>query len=341
MSWAFIQHATEYMSRPRLGDKKPPTLWPSEATAIITNQYGEQEVVGKCRRATFFRYLLDSYEFDRKFINYKPLVEELKGKSIPTDPYLQWIWRAGELYEEHLIGLAKASGVYIADQVPIYAPQWNLSGKIDLVVVNPDTGLFSAVEVKSVYGFNANFVLGTPTDRKKGQLGTPKDSNLMQIALYDWWYASEHSGFEESRLVYGARDTGRFAEYAIKTPYDEEKSQYNITYEGLAPTDTSPTTSPITIDSILAQYKFVSDSLDNGKIPARDFDQQYSDEKIALLHSRGELSKADSERVAKRLEQIQQGKDKLNKQIEKGDFQCNFCQFAKVCYNENGTSRNL
>lgn len=35
MNWSFIQHATDHLSKPRFGEQKQPTLWPSSATAEI------------------------------------------------------------------------------------------------------------------------------------------------------------------------------------------------------------------------------------------------------------------------------------------------------------------
>lgn len=339
--WAFIQHVTDYMRRPRMGDPRAPTLWPSEATAVIENEWKEQEVVGKCRRATYFRYLIDLYAYSPQYAHYRPLVESLKLQMTPVDSYLLWIWRAGELYEEYMVEAARDSGVWIASQVQVYVPEINLSGKIDIVTVNPDTSKLSIVEAKSVYGHNGNYVLGSPGERKKGVLGTPKDSNLMQIALYDWWYADRRAEFEESRLVYGARDTGRYAEYLVDTRLNPDTNITEIWYQGVAPVETQWVKSPITIDSIIQQYQYIQLCVDTGAIPDRDFELQYSDEKIAKLYERGELNKVETERVGKRLEQIKEGKAKINKQIEKGDWQCSSCQFQKICYDQEGNPRKV
>lgn len=336
-NWTFIEHITNYLSRPRLGDKKPPTLWPSEASAIIKNEYGEDVVVGKCRRASFFRYLVDSYNFTDKYSFYEPLVTNLHRNYIPPDSYMQWIWKQGELYEEYCVELAKESGVYIATQTQIYIPQLNVSGKIDLVALNPDTGKYSSVEFKSVYGFNGNVVLGTPGDRRKGILGTPRDSNLMQIGLYQWWYADQDDQFEEGRLVYGSRDTGRYAEYKISIKEDSPK---HIIYQGASPAETEPVISPITIESISEQYQSTQLNLDAGIIPPRDFDLVYSEEKIDTLYQRSLLNKADTERYEKRMKQIEDGKKPILP-VEKSDWHCSLCSWKKICYNQDNSPREI
>lgn len=349
MSWSFVRSCTEYMRRPRLGEGKHPNLYPSGGSAIITNQYGEQEVVGACRRATFFRYLPECYDFYADYADYQNLVEQIRREQQPPDQYMLWIWRAGELYEEYLVGLAKESGVFIAAQIPIYLPKYQVSGKLDLITVNPETGMKTITEVKSVYGHNSDHVIGQPTKHRKGVHGTPKDSNLIQIALYHWHFATKRpTEFEQSRLVYGARDTGRFAEYLIDTRKDNNDSKTHIYYTPIEPIDAAEVDSPITIDSILEQFEYVMNHIDTRTIPPRDYELQYSDEKIQQLYERKELGKGDSEKHARRLEQIAENVEreaagkapkKLNQPIVKGDWNCRFCNFAHLCYKEDGSPR--
>ena len=331
--WSFIEHATNYLTRPRYGDPRQPTLWPSEATALILNDYGEEQVVGKCRRATFFRYMRDNYDFDTKYAFYKPLYDRIKSEAVEPSRYMRWVWIAGELYEDHLIDLAKESGVYIAGQVSVYIKPVNVAGKCDILAINPETNKLSFVEVKSVYGFNGDKVLGTVSERSKGKLGTPRDSNLMQIAMYHWWSASHNQDlYEDSRLVYGARDTGRYAEYKIRTAIDPETNITNIYYRGHAPNVTKEVKSPITVDSILEQYKFIQKSLDSGSIPAKDFKLQYSDDQLQALYDRKKLNKADTARHEKRAAYLSGASKRPIKPLIKGDWECENCPFKNVCY---------
>lgn len=340
-SWSFLTHITDYLKRPRFGQQKAPTLWPSEATAIVKNEYNEEVVEGKCRRATYFRFLTECYSYyDDKYSVYQPLIEEIRTEYIDVDNYLRWIWKQGDLYEEYCIQAAKASGIYIADQVQVYIPEYNVSGKIDLVVIDPTTGKYRAVEVKSVYGYGANTVLGTPGQRKDGHLGEPRTSNLMQIGIYDWWYTSRQEDFDKSFLSYGARDTGRYAEYVIDTSVDDD-DLHHIKYSGVSPNRTTQTTTDITIENVLEQYKYIQDCVDSGEIPSRDFQLTYSEDKLEKLFDRGELSKADSARYEKRKKQIEEGKTRLVKPVEKGDWQCSRCSYKTICYAEDGAPRDL
>jgi|14_taG_2_1085336.scaffolds.fasta_scaffold02719_3 hypothetical protein len=295
--WAFVEHVTQQLLRPRPGDSKHPTLWPSEASCTFQNEHEETVVAGKCRRSRFFRYLTYSYEFYPKYKVWRPLVERLKTEAKAVDKYMLWIWAAGELYEEYLIRQSKCSGIFVSEQVPVYVKSHNVSGKKDIVVVNPKTNKLSIVEAKSVYGFGANTVLGTPSQRAKGVMGVPRESNLMQIAIYHWWSASMDDAYEESRLVYGARDTGRYAEYLVRTV--EEEGTIWVEYKPHHPYMGQWVRTKMTINSILDEFSNTQRAVDGGRIPERDFDQKFSEEKLAVMYERDEFAKGDKEKYEK------------------------------------------
>jgi len=334
--WAFIEHVTNHLARPRPGDAKHPTLWPSEATASV-----DGVVYGKCKRALFLRYVQDCYAFYPKYSFWQPLVERIKKEKQETDRYMLWIWAQGNLYEDYLVEQAKLSGVYLEGQVIIYIPSHNISGKEDLEVINPTTGKRSIVEAKSVYGFGGNAVLGTQGMRNKGQLGEPKDSNAMQLGLYHWWRASHDPAYEESRLVYGSRDTGRYAEFLMRTV--QEDDQVKIEYKPHAPYPSQWVRLPYSVNDILDGYSYIQRAVDSGVVPPRDFEILYSEEKLADLYAKDLLPKTDKEQyeavLARRVQNTElqaEGKKpkKELKQVERGDWQCNWCSFKTLCYDK-------
>lgn len=328
-NWSLMEHTTQYLQRPRLGDRSYPSLWPSEGAAIVVNDYGEEVVVGKCRRATFFRYMVDSYSFSSDYSFYKPLVDEVLEKQIPTDRYTTWIFRAGELYERYCIEIAKEAGIYLDEQVRVYIPSHNIGGYIDLIALDLDSDCKTVVEYKSVYGHNANSVIPKTATKKKLISGSPRESNLIQVGLYHWWYARPRGDFGASRLVYGARDTGRYAEYLIDVDSDN-----SIVYRQVAPYVAKEVKTKISIESILDQYAYIQKRLDSGVVPERDFELSYSQERIALMYERGELGKVDSERFEKHQDFLNGRRKRSIKPVEKGDWQCRLCQWKNVCYNE-------
>lgn len=339
--WSFINHVSEYISRPRMGNEKAPTLWPSEASAILENEYNEQVNIGRCRRSIFFRYLKASYKYYEKYSHYSELVKEIKTKEISPDKYTQFIWAQGNLYEDYLLENAKKSGVYIADQTQVYIPDHNVSGKIDIVVLDPSDASYRIVEAKSVYGFNASRVLGTPAERRNGQMGVPKASYLMQLGLYQHWYANKRDNFSDGLLVCGARDTGKYGEFGVTVEYNEETEQNHIYYYQNNPYPGDKVDSKISIENILGQYDYVQNCLDSGVIPDRDFILKYDDEKIETLYQRGLLNKSETQRYEKRKSQIENNSSRINKQIEKGDWQCSYCSFKSVCYNSSSEPREV
>lgn len=340
--WSLLNTITAGLSRPKLGDKKSPSFWPSESSAVKINKWGEEEILGKCRRAIYFRYLYDCYDFYvDTYKHYQPLIERIRSEYIAPDKYTQWIWIQGELYEEYCVKQATLQGIHIDAQTPVFIqmPGWSLSGKVDEVVANP-SGQYVCMEYKSVYGFNGNIVLGTDIERRTGSMGTPRDSNLMQIGLYDYRVAKQDGRFENSHLAYGSRDTGRYAEYEI-TAERRDDTEHFIYYSGISPNETVEVNSGISIENIFKQFQYVQNCIDSGEIPKADFSISYPEERIELMYSRELLNKADTERMVKRLAQKEAGKEKLNKLPECSDWQCRWCPFTNVCYNKENQLNNL
>ena len=58
-----------------------------------------------------------------------------------------------------------------------------------------------------------------------------------------------------------------------------------------------------------------------------------------MLCEAGELSKKDTEQFKKRKQQVEEGKKRVVKQVEKGDWQCSYCAFKNVCFNGDYTPR--
>ena len=152
--WSILEHILIALRRQRLGDPKEPTQWPSEGSAVYLNEYGEIEVAGACRRRTYFRLLLDTYAYNPKLIESVGLTgtaEHILAERTSANDHMRFIWAQGELYEQYIIDMAKNTGIFIGTQIPIYIPEFNVSGKLDLVAVNPETGLLHIVESKSVH----------------------------------------------------------------------------------------------------------------------------------------------------------------------------------------------
>lgn len=335
MPFSFIEHVTNYFSRSGLNQQKAPTLWPSSATG-----FKEEKLVGKCRRQAYFRYAKDNYYYSEKYKHLEPLIKHIEENERPVSNYTKWIWRQGQLYEDYCVDLAKEAGVFIAGQTNVYIPQANVSGKIDLVVISPETGKYHIVEVKSVYGFNANSVIGTDAKHKKGIVGEPRESHLMQLGIYQWWYANNDTRFGEGLLSYGARDTGRYSEYQVTVEKAKDGLEY-IFYKAISPVVCEKVNSGISIQSIMQNYLDTIEILSTTNVPAADYELLYSQDRITEMYEAGKLGKVDTAQYEKRKQQQEEGKTRLVKPVEKGDWQCNLCEYKDICYDNERNQKDL
>ena len=89
------------------------------------------------------------------------------------------------------------------------------------------------------------------------------------------------------------------------------------------------------MQTIMRNYKLILDSLEKQEIPPRDFYLSYTEEMIDALYEAGELNKTDTAQYEKRKKQIEEGKTRLVKPVEKGDWQCRLCEYQAYCYKED------
>ena len=116
---------------------------------------------------------------------------------------------------------------------------------------------------------------------------------------------------------------------------------YYIHYKPYFPHEGPYVNSGIHIEGILEQYAYIQQCLETGEIPERDYTLLFSDSKIDTLYQRDELNKSETLRYEKRQKQIAEGKTKINKQIEKGDWQCNFCNYKNICYDKQSKPKEI
>lgn len=375
-----MDHVTEWLMRPRIGDSKPPTLWPSSAAALDS----DGNHWGACRRRTFLKYMTEVVKYRNRANQdlgpWLPIAEQVVSVQTSESKYMHWIWEQGELFEAHMLDLFKESGIFLATQVMVYIPEFNVSGKIDAIVINPDTGKKIICEAKSVYGINGDRVLGSNFDRKNGQAGEPRDYNLMQIAIYQYSFTDD--SYEYGQLIYGDRGTGRYAVYQV----DVNKSTGIIRHRTISPGLGPWVSVSYTIFDILNVYKGITESIEEGVLPDRDFSIKYSFEQLRKLTDQSykivetatgddgvdvdvatyetteeflnasdgrksrkfylkarketELSKTIAEQFVKYKDRKVNGGREV-KPPEGGDYQCNYCNYTRFCYDNNNEPRDF
>ena len=93
--------------------------------------------------------------------------------------------------------------------------------------------------------------------------------------------------------------------------------------------------SDITIQSILENFRYTAECVEKGEIPERDYSLRFSEKEIDELYEAGLLNKTDTAQYEKRKLQIAEGKTRVVKAVEKGDWQCRLCDYKEVCYKDN------
>jgi len=367
--FSIMNFLTDWIGREKLGDDKPPSFWPSSAGA--ENKNGE--FFGTCRRRIFLQYLIALVNYSEKSNNkysfWKDLITIVKSKYIRESNYQRWIWEQGNLFEDHIVNLIKESGLFVASQTQVYIPEYNVSGKIDIISFNPENQKYIITEVKSVYGPNGEKTIGTDYERHNKIPSEPRDYNLMQIALYQWHYAVDDK-FDYGQLIYGDRGNGKYSVYQV----DVKKDTGAILYRTIDPFVSKWTQVPYTIFDILNLYKEIQDDIDAGIIPEKDFQLNYDDDtffklvddnyKIVTLNSENKkvkeytslqefiddgkeeaksrkfkldyknkfvISKTESEQFVKYLDRKTNGGKEV-KRPTIGNYQCSYCSFKDYCY---------
>lgn len=254
------QRTLEWMGRQQFRSKNRGTLWPSEASANFTNQYGEPEIVGKCHRAIFYR----------------------NTGVTPTNPPTassQIVFLLGHKIEDAITEIWKQMGIWENNSVRWEDKAKNLSGEFDLIL-REGTALYGA-EIKSFYGYYANKqILGHSEGRgsnKRWIPGRPKDENLMQAAIYVDQTASQLAGF---KLFYISRDNCDMAEHNITIGPDK-----TIYVNGTAETR-------FNLDTIYNRYTLINNKINANEKPPREFILNPSDERVNILYERGDISES-------------------------------------------------
>jgi CRISPR/Cas system-associated exonuclease Cas4 (RecB family) len=214
------------------------------------------------------------------------------------------ITSVGKIVEEWEVERYKEMGIWRGNNVKFFDEENNISGEVDAFVYDGDINKTIGVEIKTGYDYQfRKEVIGNP-----GRKGSPKPEHLMQTMLY-LNYFKDIPCF---KMVYIDRGNAARAEYSVTL----DKSS------GGAIVDGKRIMKDITIPGILHRYKKLNEHLSDGTIPPRDYQLQYSPEKMKLLYDSGKLSKKDSEMYSK------------NKDIQKGDWNCSYCSYKDYCHKE-------
>jgi hypothetical protein len=255
-----IERTMAWMSRKQYRSKGRGTFWASEASASFTNDFQEQQTVGKCNRSVYYR------------------IKGVTPTNLPS-PQSEVIFLLGNMVENHLIDLWKQMGLWENNSVRWEDKPRNLSGEFDAIL--REGNRLYGVECKSFYGYYANKqILGHWEGRaanKRYVKGKPKDEHLMQAAIYADQTKGELEGF---KLIYCSRDDNQMAEFNITIGPARE-----ILING------SPD-KRFTIEDVYTRYAKLGEALASGEMPPKDYTWKPNDETVERLFARGDISKS-------------------------------------------------
>ncbi len=281
-----LESIETHMARKHLPIVRESHLYPTEASVEleVNPLTGTPEVLGTCLRAAWYR---SSGEF--------------KGEAYSA--YTHWVFSTGNAVEDAMTEKCKEMGIWVDNSVRFYNKEYNISGEIDLIVVDPDTNKPVIVEQKTFSGYNATkSILGN-----KSTKGAPKEAHLLQLLVY---LETQKHIFELGKLIYINKSAMGNAEFDVSI-IQEGKDRYPVV-DGVVQRR-------FTIQQMLDRYKKLAGYIERKELPPRDFQLKWSDERVEAENELGNISKS-------KYEKWQKGKASI------GDYQCGYCRYSQECW---------
>ena len=295
---------------------------PSEASVTIQTPHGPM-TRGSCKRRTWFRL---------------KGIEKVEGESLPHQ--IQRM-NVGKQVENSIIESCKREGLYVDNNVPfrVVMDGIPIAGELDAILrTEPCGGERFICEIKSMYGYYAQKAIFGKFIGNGREVGEPKDSYIMQIALY-LNHFSRLPKDDPSHIPFGAifvcdRGDGHFGvfdiwlEEEIKIIGDDEEIPCHKIYYQSEAMGIPRTLVPYTTEDILAGYRIVQNALDGDVPPPKDYVREYSRDQVELYHSIGKISDSAYKKWMSSHSPRGKGKETL------GDWNCQrmYCPWSSVCW---------
>jgi hypothetical protein len=320
-----------YMIREEvIRDQRWVNLYPSEASVIRENKWGEKEVQGTCQRQAWLRFkTMEQLNngSDETIAILQVGDDVITVKPERQEPRKEWIFEEGRRIEDTIISVAAKAGILAAGHRKFVIPigdGLNLSGELDCIFRVHDELL--GIEVKSVSGYNAEKdIFGTASMRRNNVKGDPKIAHLLQTAVYTWHYRDKISRF---KIIYFMRGNCLREEFEVTLEEDINTGDWHIMVDGKD--------SGVTINQILDRYRELARKLRDNELPPREYKLVYDDETMNKFAERKDsrLNKTVREAWLKYWDRKQDPEARQLKRPEKGDMWCSFCKYRDICYNK-------
>lgn len=289
MSFNLIALTDAWMTRERFTLPGKPSFYPSEASVSWVDHHGIPRVSGCCLRKAYYR-ITDGI------------------RATPPDAYSEWVFALGKAVEQILVDQWKAMGILVANNVKFYDEKRNISGEIDVIIKDPNTGDIIPVEVKSFASYQATKeIMGN-----KSQQGRPKTSQMLQTLVYLDLLKDQ---VPYAKMIYYARDSGQRRQFDIAIV--EDGGVHRPTIDGVVDYR-------FTIEDMFDRYKQLTHYVENRIVPPNDYELIWDDAKVEQRKLIGEVSKSAYENWKR---------NKVKNPI--GCWNCKWCQYPEVCWGKN------
>lgn len=325
---------------------------PTEASCEITNEFGDKQRVGRCRRAIYYR--LTGADAGEKTDN------------------TQLIFATGNAMEDYFCDMWEEAGVLITQgyrfRGETEAPDGTkvtISGEMDGLLRNftqvdphgPIDGgkildisqdLATIMEFKTARGMsieqtNPGIAQHMNADLSLYPKGHPKIAYAMQVACYLHMKGIIEAEFgvtvEEGQICYAGLKPMIFSTFIVRLDADGNIRIFDKFGEEILPDpsyavnwkhdDANLTIQPrqgFNVAGILQSYADVARALEEGSIPERDFELRWSQQTVDRMFGTG-TAYTKSGRVIGKISKWE--KDAL---ADIGDFDCGYCDFRDTCY---------
>lgn len=283
------------MKKPELKAERLPTFYPSAASCVSEV---DGQAVGACLRAQFYRCA--GYEVTN-----------------PSGLYSQYIFAAGNLWEDKMCEWFKETGMWIGNTIKFQDIKRYISGEIDILIKDHAANKKYIVEMKTYS--SANYTAKVEICGSRNVNPHPKDQNLLQSFLYLDQFAGQVDGV---KLLYFDRACGgpeNNKQFDINLHKQNNKHYPVIATTNHQGAPYQYVDKRVTIEGVYERYSSLREHLKSGVMPALDYKPEYTKQEIESKFQSGIIAKTKYEKWQK------------DPSIVIGDWQCGWCNYKDLC----------
>tara|TARA_R110002074_G_scaffold402324_1_gene607100 strand:- start:161019 stop:162074 length:1056 start_codon:yes stop_codon:yes gene_type:complete len=296
--------------------RKSGSVNPSAASIKFIDVTGRDKVVGGCHRQSFYK-MTGVPKDDGAKVNVDWTLAAMMGESLHD--------LLGKVLDEHGFGMGIQR---LAEEHSFYDPATKLSGRTDLIAWDYNSDEPIGIEVKSLGEYKCKTAVNSPVEEHVLQSVVYLDhynknipEGQKKITKWYIWYISRTENWTIKAKPHGS-------EFAMLWDYCIELDDgVPIVHLG---SGVSQRWSQFAISEIYDRYAKLIDEVAAGTIPARDFEQTYSEETILGMHKAGQISrKMDRDAIDR---WVKKGAPAGKLKVTLGDGACMFCEYSKLCW---------